>query len=374
MQYREFGKTGLKISALGFGAMRLPSHSVEDKWVINREEAIAMIHRAKELGVNYIDTAYGYHDGESEIVVGLGIKESREHWVLSTKCPIWSVKQPGDGRKYLEEQLGKLGTEYIDVYHLHGLGGDDKAKELLEIGFFDEMKKAKEEGLIRHLSFSSHGSPEFVMSQVDTEMFSSILCQYNLLDRNYENAFEYAHTHGVGTVAMGPVAGGKLACPTDVFESTLNTKFEGTYEIALRFVLANQNITCALSGMSTMEQLEANVKVASIETPLTNEEIEKVAQMLQESKKLSDLYCTGCNYCSGCPQGIKIAEVFKFMNYHQVFHLTEMAKREYAQIGKTEWHGKPVSDCIECGECEKICPQNLKVIEKLKEVDRELGA
>ncbi|MEI6132454.1 MAG: aldo/keto reductase [Bacillota bacterium] len=374
MQYREFGKTGYKISALGFGAMRLPSHDVDGKWVINRDEAIAMIHKASELGVNYIDTAYGYHDGESEIVVGLALKSMRDKWVLSTKCPIWSVKEKGAGRMYLEEQLGKLGTDHIDIYHLHGIGNDETHELLESIDFYKDMEKAKEEGLIKNLSFSSHGSPEFVMKMVDQGIFSSILCQYNLLDRNYEKAFEYAHANGVGTVAMGPVAGGRLAFPTDVFENTLNTKFEGTYEAALRFVLANTNITCALSGMSTMEQVEANVKVASIAEPLSTVELEKVKVMLAESKDMADLYCTGCNYCSGCPSGIKIAEVFKLMNYHQVFHLTEMAKREYSNIGKNEWSGKPATDCTECGKCEKICPQNLKIIQKLKDVNRELGA
>lgn len=374
MQYREFGKTGIKISALGFGAMRLPSCDVDGKWVVDREKAVAMIQRASELGVNYIDTAHVYHEGESEVVVGLGIKHAREKWVVSTKCPVWNVKEVGDARKFLEEQLKRLDTDHIDFYHLHGLGEEAQVENLTKLQVFAEMQKAKEEGLIKHLSFSSHGSPEFVMSQIDRGIFSSILCQYNLLDRNYEKAFAHAHQHGVGTVAMGPVAGGRLACPTDVFENALDSKFEGTYEIALRFVLANQDITCALSGMSTMEQLEANVKVASIEEPLSALELEKVNIMLQESKSMADLYCTGCDYCSPCPQGIKISEVFKLMNYHQVFHLTEMAKREYANLGKNEGSGKAVSECIACGKCETACPQHLKIIEKLKEVDRELGA
>jgi len=374
MQYREFGKTGIKISALGFGAMRLPTMQVEDKSVVDREKAIAMIHRASELGVNYIDTAHVYHDGESEVVVGQALKNSRDKWYIATKLPIWNVKKEDDTRRYLEEQLTRLDTDHIDFYHLHGFGGEEQEEQLTKLKLFDVLAKAKEEGLIKHLSFSSHGAPEFVMKQVDKGLFSSILCQYNLLDRNYEKAFEYAHKNGVGTVAMGPVAGGRLACPTDVFENALDTKFEGTYEIALRFVLANPSITCALSGMSTMEQLEANAKLASIVEPLTNEELAKVAAMLQESKNLSDLYCTGCNYCNGCPEGIKISEVFKLMNYHQVFHLTTMAKNQYSEIGKNDWSGKQVTACIECGVCEKACPQHLKIIEKLKEVERELGA
>lgn len=373
MQYREFGNTGLKISALGFGAMRLPSKSEGDNWVVDRELAIAMIHRASELGVNYIDSAWGYHGGESEVVVGEALKGQRDKWILSTKLPLWDVKTEASVRETLETQLKRLQTDRIDFYHLHGLSSKEQVDNLNSIKAFETLAKAKEEGLIKHLSFSCHGSPEFFMEQVDTGIFSSILAQYNLLDRNYEKAFLHTHKAGVGTVAMGPVAGGRLAFPSEEMDSKFEGKFQGTYELALRFVLSNSSIDCALSGMSTMEQLESNAKIASMPDTLSVVEKEKIEIMSNESKAFNDLYCTGCNYCSGCPAGIKIAEVFKLVNYHKVFHLTEMAKREFKNIGTNDWNGKPVSDCTECGACEEICPQHLKVIEELKIAERELG-
>lgn len=374
MQYREFGKTGVKVSALGLGCMRLPCVSKDDKWLVDQDKAIELIHRAGELGVNYIDTAYGYHDGESEIVVGKALKGQRDKWHLSTKLPPWNVESEDDVRRLLEDQLRKLDTDYIDFYHIHALNKGTWEDKVLKFKIIDKLVKFKDEGLIKHMSFSFHDTNEFLKELVDTGYFETLLCQYNLLDRNYEDAIAHANEKGMGVTIMGPVAGGRLAFPSDVIAEAVGNKFSGTYEIALRFVLGNQNVSCALSGMSSIEQLEANAKVASIEEPLTPEEWRKINKMLDESKKLADLYCTGCNYCKDCPQGIKIAEVFKLMNHHKVYGLTSMAKEEYSKIGKEDWRGNSVTDCIECGKCEDICPQNLNIIEKLKEVESELGA
>lgn len=373
MQYRKFGNTGVKISALGFGAMRLPEYEKDGEWFVKEEEAIAMIHKAFELGVNYIDTAYGYCHGNSEYVVGKALKGYREKVYLSTKMPTWKAKKEGDYRRLLEEQLKKLDTDYIDFYHFHALSRERWENIVVKFHLLKEAQAAKEEGLIKHISFSFHDTPEFLKELVDVGIFESVLCQYNLLDRSNEEAIAYAQQNGLGTVIMGPVGGGRLAAPSHILEKSIDAEVKSTPEVALRFVLGNPNVSCALSGMGSMKMVEENVRVASIEEPLSKQDWDKINAMLEETKKLADLYCTGCDYCMPCPEGVKIPRVFQLMNYHKVYGLTEYAKKEYAKFGKKEDAGQHPSVCIECGACEAKCPQKIKIREQLKETIEVLG-
>lgn len=371
MQYRDLGKTGIKISALGFGTMRLPRIKGPDKDIADEEASIKVIHRAFELGVNYIDTAFGYMEGTSEVVVGKALKGYRDKVHLATKLPPWDVKQQGDYRRILETQLRRLDTGCIDFYHFHCTNKHHWNEVILKYNLLDESVKAKQEGLIKHISFSFHDSPEFLKELVDTGAFETLLCQYNILDRWLEGAIAYAKENGVGVVIMGPIGGGRLAAPSDVI--TIKGRYGSTPEAALRFVLGNPNVSCALSGMNTIEMVEENARVASIAEDLTREEWRRINGMLEKIKKLADLYCTGCNYCLPCPNGINIPGVFTLMNRHRVYGLTESAKEDFAKLGTEEWRGKPVSDCKECGLCETKCPQKIKIREQLKETARELS-
>jgi len=221
-------------------------------------------------------------------------------------------------------------------------------------GPLEAARKAKEEGLIRHISFSFHDKPENLIKLIDTGNFETVLCQYNLLDRSNEKAIAHAKRKGLGVIIMGPVGGGKLGEPSETIKKLLCA------EIALRFVLANPNVDCALSGMSTIEMVEENVRVASNDTPLTKEELEMIRASMEENKRMEDLYCTGCNYCMPCPVGVNIPLNFQLMNYHRVYKITDYARGQYSQIGKVEWYkGKPAHECIECGVCETKCPQKL---------------
>jgi len=373
MQYRRFGNTGVMISALGFGAMRLPGQDKDGEFFVDEEKSIEMIHRAFDLGVNYIDTAYGYCGGKSEIVVGKALKGYRDKVYVSTKMPTWKVTRKEDYRKFLEEQLKKLDVDYIDFYHFHGLNKSRWEDVVLKYDLIDEAQKAKEEGLIKHISFSFHDKPEILIQLIDTGLFESLLCQYNLLDRANEEAIAHANKKGLGVVIMGPVGGGRLASPSEIIKKSLGDKAKSTPEVALRFVLANPNVSCALSGMSSIDMVEENARVASIEEPLSEEDKKRIDETFEENKKLAELYCTGCEYCLPCPRGIKIPRVFSIMNYHKVFGLTEYAKKEFAKVGKEENYGTSPMDCVECGACETKCPQNIKIREKLKETLAELS-
>lgn len=374
MQYRSFGSTGERVSALGFGAMRLPM-TPDDKHV-DEDKAIPVIQRAYELGVTYFDTAPYYCESESEIALGKAIKPWRDRILLSTKCDI----DDADGAHYrqrLETSLRKLDVEHIDFYHMWGI--DWKTYEELIIapgGPLDEARKAKQEGLIRHISFSFHDTPEALVRLIDSGHFESMTVQYNLLDRANEQAIHHAHEKGLGVVIMGPVGGGRLAGFSPEIANMVPGGIKSNPAIALRFVLSHPGVSCAISGMSTIEMVEENVATASREEPLSETERNQVMAALDETKRLTDLYCTGCGYCMPCPNDINIPKNFEYMNYYRVYGLKEYARQAYADLGvkDTEWvKGLKAEFCIQCGECEPKCPQHISIMDQLEEVARVLG-
>jgi predicted aldo/keto reductase-like oxidoreductase len=354
--------------------MRLPYKVVDGKNIYDEEESIKTIHRAFELGVNYIDTAPYYCEHQSEGIVGKALKGWRDKVYLSTKNPVENVSRT-EYRRFLEQSLKRMDVEYIDFYHMWGINWNSYQNTIAaKNGPLEEALKAKEEGLIKHLSFSFHDKPENMKKIIDTGYFETVLCQYNLLDRANEDSIRYAHENGLGVVIMGPVGGGKLGRPSDVIASLLPDKTKSSPEIALRFVLSNPNVTCALSGMENVKMVEENVAVASNVNHLSANEIEEIKVSMEEKQKLQDLYCTGCKYCMPCPQGVNIPLNFELMNYHRVYKITDYAREEYNKIGTNEWMpGKKAGECIECGICEEKCPQKLEIRKQLKETANVLG-
>lgn len=375
MQYRKFGNTGMNVSTLGFGCMRLPTVEGKDQgYTIDDEKAIPMLRKAYSLGVNYFDSAFYYLGGNSEIALGKAVKPFRNSIYLSTKCPMGDVKQTSDYRRILETSLKKMDTEYIDCYHFWSINKDVYDNTIKKLDLLKEAQKAKEEGLIRHISFSFHGNPDDVKYIIDdAEIMESVLLQYNLLDRSYENAFEYAASQGLGTVAMGPVGGGRLSAPTELYKKTMGKESSATYEMALRFVLGNPNICCALSGMRSEDEVEKNAAVMSSSEPFSDEERRKMIDALEDLKKFSDLYCTGCRYCMPCVKDIDIPGVFYLYTLYNVYGLKDTAKRMYAHYKKEHEEKGLVTNCIKCGACEKKCPQKLAIREKLELVDKILS-
>jgi hypothetical protein len=369
MQYTQFGKTGLNVSRLGFGTMRLPMKTVDGASVVDEDPAIAMLHRAFELGVNYVDAAYFYCDGLSEITLGKALKGWRDKVVLSTKYPF-----DIPFRERLESQLTKLDTDHIDFYHFHGIG-DSFFSHVRHDEAVNGALRAKEEGLIRHLSFSFHDKPEVMKKLVDTGIFSSVLCQYNLLDRSNEEGLAYAKSQGLGTAVMGPVGGGRLSGMPPEVAQRFGVEVRSSVELALRFVMTNPNVDVALSGMSTMQQVEENAAIASNGLPLSAAEQEGISAAMEENRRMAELYCTGCNYCAPhCPQGIAIPKIFELMNYQRVYGITDFAREGYKAIGNKPWSpGHNAGECIECGVCEDYCPQKIGIRRQLKESHEALS-
>jgi predicted aldo/keto reductase-like oxidoreductase len=384
MQYVEFGKTGAKVSRLGMGCMRLPAHEENGKTIFDEDKGIALVHRAIELGVNYFDTAPYYCDKQSEVILGKALKGGKRDKVwVSTKNPIEN-DSGDDYQKRLENSLKNLQTDHIDFYHFWGISLDAFLKSVkAKNGPLDRAIKLREQGLIRHISFSFHdrdagdaeGDKLIEILKRSEGALESVLCQYNLLDRNKEPGIKLAHEMGLGTVIMGPVGGGRLGAPSKVIQDLLPGKVRSSAEVALRFVLANHTINIALSGVSTIEQLEENAAIASKTDELSATELSTIEAMMKENERLAGLYCTGCKYCMPCPKGVNIPEIFSIMNMHRVYGLTELAKKSYAEIGKVDWRKyENASKCVQCGVCEGKCPQSLPIREQLKETHRVLAS
>ena len=382
MQYRPFGNTGINVSVLGFGAMRLPAH--EDKKV-DLEQAVPMLRRGIDLGINYIDTAYVYIEGTSEVAVGQAIKAyEREKLYLATKIPVHSPEDgTGDAfRERLDTCLKRFDTPYIDFIHFHGLRWAEFEQVISKPGMaLEAARKAQAEGLVRHISFSSHDEVDNIIQLIETGEFASLLVQYNYLDRHNEPAIARAHERGMGVTIMGPVAGGRLATPGGIVidsEGMLEVK---TPELALRFVWNNPNVSVALSGMNQLAQIEENCAAASRAGTMEDRENEAVQQLLEKNQKLADLYCTGCAYCMPCPNEVNIPENFRYMNWFKVWGLEKQAKEAYARLSSDgtwgPWigpiKGLKADACLQCGECEAKCPQNIHIMDQLVEVAETLG-
>lgn len=381
MQYRPYGHTDMMVSALGFGAMRLPTLA---DGTCDFEASVPMLRRGIDLGINYIDTAWGYLNGTSEVAVGKAIQGyDRSQLIVSTKIPSGDIY--GDTwRERLEIQLRRLDTPYIDIMHLHSLPlAEYKSHVLGERGCLKAARRAQQEGLIRHLAFSSHDTLANIKELINTGEFEGVTLQYNVLDRSLTEAIALAHQKGLGTVIMGPVAGGRMAMfsPAQMREMLPNSVVSAP-DLAIRWVLSNPAVSVALSGMNTMAMVEENVASANRAEPFTPEETRAVTAMLGKLESFVNLYCTGCGYCMPCPNGVDIPGNFLLMNYARVYGMEAFAHEQYANLLKGEevWlqgtvlRGLSADHCIECGQCEPKCPQNIPIIDQLKETHAALSA
>lgn len=376
MNYRDFGKTGEKISALGFGCMRFPEYKEGEKNFVDQDKVDEMISYAYENGVNYFDTAPIYCNSNSEAALGHAIKGFRDKILVSTKCSLGKGLDADGYRANLERSLTRLGTDYIDFYHFWGINRGSFDNIMLPEGLLETAAKCKEEGLIRHISFSFHDEPSAIKHIVDTAeergvKMETMLCQYNLLDRSNEEMIKYVNEKGIGTVAMGPVGGGRLAAPTDLYTKLTGKPAIATYEMAFKFCLGNPHLNCALSGMQNIDMVQKNIAIASDETTFSESEWEQLGAAMEELKKFSELYCTGCKYCQPCPADIDISRIFSMWTHYNVYGLKDHAKKMMRNYVEKE--GKTFADCKQCGLCESKCPQHLKIRENLEKVCRILS-
>lgn len=374
MQYRNFGRIPFRPSALGFGAMRLPTIGSDSK-NINDSEAVRMLRYAIDNGVNYIDTAWPYHGGESEVLVAKALESGYSDKVkIATKLPSWAIEKSEDMDEYLNKQLKKLKTEKIDFYLLHSLDKNRWAnyKKLDVFGWIDRVKK---EGKIDYIGFSFHDDVKTFKRIID-EYKDWDLCQiqYNFLNTDYQAGTEglkYAAARGLGVVVMEPLLGGRLAGrqPPAIEEIWNNSGIDRSpVDWALSWLWNQPEVSVVLSGMSTFEQVKENVELAANSgvNVLSEKELSTIKQVAAKYRKLEPINCTGCSYCMPCSSGVNIPGIFSLYNEAKVNGNYEAKKKEYNNWPE-EW---VASRCKCCGVCEKACPQKLKIMDLLKKVDK----
>jgi predicted aldo/keto reductase-like oxidoreductase len=379
MQYRTFGKLDWRPSALGFGAMRLPTIG-GDPAQIDEPEATRLIRHAIAHGVNYVDTAYPYHRGTSESFLGRALPDGYPERIrLATKLPCWLVKEPADFDRYLNEQLARLQTDHVDFYLLHGLGAD-RWRAMADLGVLAWAERAMADGRICYLGFSFHDSFEVfqkIVGAYDNWTFCQI--QYNYMDEHEQagvRGLRYAAERGMGVVVMEPIRGGLLAgdVPQTVQAIWDSAPVRRTpAEWALQWVWNQPEVSLALSGMSTMEQVVENLVSASRSGPgiLSAEELNLIARVRDRYRELMPIPCTGCKYCQPCPNGVDIPGIFRVYNEAIMYNRPDRARIFYNQWIAAE---KRADHCLQCGECEAQCPQKIAIIEWLEKADRYLAA
>lgn len=365
MRYRTFGRLDWKPSALGFGAMRLPTID-GDLGKIDEHEATRMIRFAIDHGVNYVDTAYPYHQEASEPFLGRALQHGyREQVRLATKMPCWKIEGAEDFDRYLDEQLERLQTDHIDFYLLHGLNGESWPK-VRDLGVLRWAEKAIADARIRHLGFSFHDRREVFEEIVDaSDLWLFCQIQYNLMDTEYQagtKGLEYAANRGLALVVMEPLRGGQLTknVPPDVQKIWDNAPRKRTpADWSLQWVWNHPEVSVVLSGMSTMEQVEQNIASANESGPatLTGEELGLIGCVRDRYQTLSRIPCTDCRYCLPCPSGVNIPHVFEIYNDAMIYGDEQQAQMSYSWLDKEE----RANLCVECGECLEKCPQQIDI-------------
>jgi predicted aldo/keto reductase-like oxidoreductase len=372
MLYRELGSTNMKTSILGFGCMRLPILNGQyDK--VDFSNAIPLIREAIDKGVNYLDTAYPYHNGQSEKVIAEALKEGyREKVFIADKLPSWLIQKREDMDYYLHEQLKRLQTEQIDFYLLHSLKEDNWAslKSLEVLEFLDE---AVADGRIKYTGFSFHGELELFFDVIDSYDWDICQVQYNIVDKNYQAGIEgirYASGKGVGVIIMEPLRGGTLvkAVPIEVQHIWDQAPIKRSpAEWAFKYLWDLEDIDIVLSGMNSYEDLEENLKIAEngYSNTLLQEEKDIIKEVRAAYKERIEVDCNQCGYCMPCPSGVNIPGNFQQLNYAHMFQDIENSRMNYYMLLNED---ERATNCSECGECEKLCPQMVPIQKTLKKV------
>lgn len=376
MIYREF--QDMKLSGLGLGMMRLPVVDGNDAQV-DKAAAAEMIDRAYKGGINYFDTAWGYHNGTSELVAGECLSRyPRESYYLASKFPGYDLSNMGKVEEIFERQLEKCQTPYFDFYLFHNVyEGNIDAYLDPKYGTLDYLLKQKENGRIHHLGFSAHGSVEVIKRFLDAYGQHMEFCQLqiNYMDWHFQNAqekVEILQKAGIPIWVMEPLRGGKLAKASEKLTAEMrnmrpNETIPGW---AFRFLQSMKGVTMVLSGMSNMEQLEANMVTYETDEPLSNEEFDTLVKCVDEEIKEGGLPCTACHYCtSHCPKELPIPELIALYNEHKLTGGGFLAPMAVGSMPKE----KQPANCIGCKSCEQVCPQQIKISEMMADFSSKIG-
>ena len=379
MLYRTLPKNGDKLSILGYGCMRLP----ETDGQIDEERAARQLRYAIDHGVNYVDTAWSYHMGESEPFVGRALSGGyREKVRLATKLPSWLVTTREDMDRYLAAQLDKLQTDHIDYYLIHVLNTTEKLSQLESCGLWEFLDSAKKAGKIVNAGFSFHGPAEDFAPIVDAYPWEFCQIQYNYLDEENQagtKGLEYAAKKGLGIIIMEPLRGGNLTDPVppeigDIWDSAPVERTPA--EWGLRWIWNHPEVTVVLSGMNRDEDIRENIKTAGEAIPdsLSDEELSVIAKITEKYRELMKVGCTGCGYCMPCPADVDIPLCFEMYNNKYMFKNPDAEFTYALRLSGVLTNGPEqfASQCIECLECLEKCPQHLDIPHILASISDEM--
>lgn len=366
---RIFPKTGELVSLLGFGCMRLPMAN----GIIDEPAVAALFDRSLALGVNYFDTAYPYHGGESEKVVGRQLiqRHARDRFFLATKLPSWLCNETADFTRLFEEQLARLQTDYIDFYLVHSIEETDW-RRLEGLGINDFIAAEMAAGRIRHIGFSSHDKPENIIQIMDARKWDFVQMQINYLDWEHQQArigYTGAVERGLPVIIMEPVRGGGLATLADVAADVLKKAApdKSLASWAIRWCGSLPQALVVLSGMNQMQQLEDNVAQYSPLASITAGEQSAIDEALAAMAQLPIIQCTGCNYCAVCPQSIAIPDIFDAYNTLVQMNTTSGLVMSYLRFTPAEQHA---DQCTKCETCLSVCPQHIDIPGELERVHK----
>ncbi len=376
MLYKDF--KGVKLSSLGLGTMRLPNKGVDSDVPVDEKETAKMVDYAIKNGINYFDTAWGYHNGESEKVIGKVLsKYPRDSFYLATKFPGYDLSNMDKVEEIFEKQLEKCRVDYFDFYLFHNVN-DKNIDAYLDpkYGIYDYLMKQKENGRIKHLGFSIHGDFDILKRFLNAygEHMKFCQIQLNYLDYDFQDAkakVELLNEYNIPIWVMEPLRGGKLAKLPDEQESKLKAlrPDETTVGWAFRFLQSIPGVTMVLSGMSSMEQLQENIKTFSEDKPLNDEEMKTLLGIANEMLKGNVLPCTACRYCtSHCPMGLDIPKLLALYNEHSFTGGGFIAPMAISALPED----KRPSACIGCRSCEAVCPQEIKISEVMADFAKKL--
>jgi predicted aldo/keto reductase-like oxidoreductase len=380
MLYRNFGKLDWKASALGFGCMRFPTtDGARLSPNIIEDQSVRMIRHAIDHGVNYLDTAYPYHGGQSEVILGKALEGGyREKVKIATKLPVWMVESPADFDRLLKEQLHKLQTDHIDFYMLHALSKTRWHDVVLKHNLLAKAAEALADGRIRHLGFSFHDDyPAFEEIVNGTDLWDFCQIQYNYMDTENQagtRGLKLAASKGLAVVVMEPLLGGRLVDPPkDVLETMDHFPIRRSpAEWALQWLWDQPEVSVVLSGMSAIEQVEENLRFANASEihSFTPAEYSLIAQVAELYRARTVIPCTRCSYCMPCPNGVNIPSNFDFFNYAHLYDDVAGARFRY-EVFLTPPQRSVA--CIACDECEQLCPQNIAISEWMPKVSALLS-
>jgi predicted aldo/keto reductase-like oxidoreductase len=388
VKYRKMGSLDWEVSALGFGCMRLPTKRM-NRLAVDTHEAVRIVRHGIDLGINYVDTAWFYHNGQSEKALGLALKDGyRDRVHLTTKLPTPLARKPEDFDRYLHQQLERLQTDHLDCYFLHTLdrAGFDKCKRL---GYIEKMERARDEGLIRHIGFSFHDTLPVFKEIVDYYSWDVAQIQYNYMDTGLQattEGLEYAAGKGIAVVIMEPLKGGRLANPPAEAHQLMKASevHRTPVDWALQFLWNRPEVACVLSGMGSQRMVDENCASADRSGVgiLSESEQETIQQIAEIYRRKILVPCTACSYCMPCPSGVNIPENFAALNNKQMdmnaYYRWKMNRsyhrlvRNPGQLNESKTNGRAAL-CTRCGKCAPKCPQHIDIPNELEKVTAAFG-